>query len=61
MAGRYYEEFKIDRTKSISNYTVELTNEAVYFIQRKGKVGYSNIFVGPGPWTPLLKWPDGLY
>ena len=55
MAGRYYEEFKIDRTKSISNYTVELTNEAVNFIQRKGKVGYSNIFVRPGPWTPLLK------
>jgi len=60
MAGRYYEEYEIDRKKSISNYTVELTNEAVNFIQRKGKVGYSKIFV-PGPWTPLLKWSDGLY
>ena len=59
MAGRYYEEYEIDRKKSISNYTVELTNEAVNFIQRKGKVGYS--FVRPGPWTPFLKWPDGLY
>ena len=39
MAGRYYEEFKIDRTKSISNYTVELTNEAISFIQRKGDFG----------------------
>ena len=39
MAGRYYEEFKIDRTKSISNYTVKLTNEAISFIQRKGNPG----------------------
>ena len=39
MAGRYYEEFKIDRTKSISNYTVALTNEAISFIQRKGTSG----------------------
>jgi len=36
MAGRYYEEFQIDRTRSISNYTVDLTNEAISFIQRKG-------------------------
>ena len=36
MAGRYYEEFQIDRTRSISNYTVDLTNEAINFIQRKG-------------------------
>ena len=58
MIGRYYEDIEINRSKYLSNITIDLTNEAIDFIKRKKSQNFFLYFAPDATHAPVYSSPN---